>query len=69
VLAAFSGLVTDPLKRRLGLHRRRLLRLLGELERTLCDEDGEGVTMRNYYLARLIDLLDLAAGAWRLSRG
>src|SRR5207245_9095468 len=28
VLAAFSGIVTDPLQRRLGLHRRRLLRLL-----------------------------------------
>ena len=69
VLAAFSGIVTDPLKRRLGLHRRRLLRLLGELERALCDEDGASATMRDHYVARLIDLLDLVAGAWRLSRG
>ena len=69
VLAAFSGIVTDPLKRRLGLHRRRLLRLLGQLERALCDERGESVTMRDHYVARLIDLLDLVAGAWRLSRG
>lgn len=69
VLAAFSGIVTDPLKRRLGLHRRRLFRLLGELERALCDEDGASVTMRDHYVARLIDLLDLVAGAWRLSCG
>ena len=69
VLAAFSGIVTDPLKRRLGLHRRRLFRLLGEVERTLCDEDGASVTLRDHYVARLIDLLDLVASAWRLSRG
>ena len=69
LLATFSGIVTDPLKRRLGLHRRRLLRLLGEFERALCDEDGEHVTLRDHYVARLIDLLDLVASAWRVSRG
>jgi hypothetical protein len=69
VLAAFSGVLTDPLKRRLGLHRRRLLRLLGELERALCDEGDRNVTLRDHYVARLIDLLDLVASAWRLSRG
>jgi hypothetical protein len=65
VLAAFSGIVTDPIKRRLGLHRRRLLRLLDELERALCGASGAGVSLRDHYVARLIDLLDLAAGAWR----
>ena len=69
LVAAFSGIVTDPLKRRLGLHRRRLLRLLGELERALCGEDRAGATLRDHYVARLIDLLDLVAGAWRVSRG
>ena len=69
VLAAFSGVLTDPLKRRLGLHRRRLFRLLGQLERALCDEGDGSVTLRDHYVARLIDLLDLVAGAWRLSRG
>jgi len=68
LLAAFSGIVTDPLKRRLGLHRRRLLRLLRDVERGLCGEDGEGASIRDHYVARLIDLLDLAAAAWRVSR-
>lgn len=31
VLSAFSGILTDPLQRRLGLHRRRLLRLVARL--------------------------------------
>ena len=69
VLAAFSGVLTDPLKRRLGLHRRRLLRLLGELERALCDEGEGSVRLRDHYVARLIDLLDLVTSAWRLSHG
>jgi hypothetical protein len=68
LLAAFSGIVTDPLKRRLGLHRRRLLRLLRDVERGLCGEDGESAAIRDHYVARLIDLLDLAAAAWRVSR-
>ena len=38
VLAAFSGIVTDPLQRSLGLHRRRLTRLLREIEGILCAE-------------------------------
>jgi hypothetical protein len=69
LLAAFSGIATDPLKRRLGLHRRRLLRLIAEVERALCKEDGEGAALRDHYAARLIDLLDLVAGAWRVSHG
>jgi hypothetical protein len=33
IVAAFSGIIADPLQRRLGLHRRRLLRLIDALER------------------------------------
>jgi hypothetical protein len=65
VFAAFSGIVTDPIKRRLGLHRRRLLRLLDELEQALLDEGGRNIALRDHYVARLIDLLDLVASAWR----
>jgi hypothetical protein len=68
-LTAFSGVLTDPLQRRLGLHRRRLLRLLGELERFLRDEGDGSITLLDHYVARLIDLLDLVFSAWRLSRG
>ena len=67
LLAAFSGIVTDPIRRRLGLHRRRLFRLLGELEQALSGENGRSVSLRDYYLARLIDILDLAASAWRVA--
>jgi hypothetical protein len=67
LLAAFSGVATDPLQRCLGLHRRRLLRLLDALEDGLCGERAQYVTMRDHYVARLVDLFDLAALALRAS--
>ena len=53
--------MTDPLQRLIGLHRRRLLRVIGALEDVLCG-DGEGrFPLRDHYVARLIDFLDLSA--------
>jgi hypothetical protein len=67
MLAAFSGVVTDPLQRRLGLHRARLERLLQVLEADLCGEPGRNRLMRDHYVARLVDIFDLAALAMRVS--
>jgi len=64
LLAAFSGIVTDPIQRRLGLHRRRLLRFLHGLESAFCADGRDRFTLRAQYVARLIDLLDLAASVW-----
>jgi hypothetical protein len=68
MLAAFSGVVTDPLQRRLGLHRARLERLLQVLEADLCGEPGRNRLMRDHYVARLVDIFDLIALAMRVSR-
>ena len=65
LLAALSGIVTDPLQRRLGLHRRRLLRLLRALEGILSGETGQNLTMHDHYVARLADILDMLALALR----
>jgi hypothetical protein len=67
VLAAFSGIITDPLQRRLGMHRRRLIRLLQTLEANLCGEPGHNWLMRDHYAARLVDIFDLVALAVRVS--
>ncbi|HVJ54653.1 MAG TPA: DUF6635 family protein [Aliidongia sp.] len=69
VLAAFAGVAADPLQRRLGLHERRLRRLIDALERSLAEPDGPGLALRDHYVARLADLLDVAATAWRAARG
>jgi hypothetical protein len=68
VLSAFAGIVTDPLQRRVGLHRRRLERFLDALERQWVDGSGNAYIVRDHYAARLLDFLDLLASAWRLAR-
>ena len=65
LLASLSGIVADPLQRRLGLHRRRLLRLLRALEGILSGETGQNLTMHDHYVARLADILDMLALALR----
>jgi uncharacterized protein DUF6635 len=67
MLAAFSGVVTDPLQRRMGLHRRRLQRLLQVLETDLCGGPGRNRIVRDHYVARLVDIFDLIALAMRVS--
>jgi hypothetical protein len=67
ILAAFSGIIADPVQRRLGLHRTRLMRLLDALEQSLCGETGRYSTLRDHYVARLVDIFDLVALALRVS--
>jgi hypothetical protein len=65
---AFAGMLTDPLQRRLGLHRRRLIRLVAALESGFFGRSGTGFVARDQYVARLLDLADIIGSAWRLAR-
>ena len=67
-VAAFSGIIADPLQRRLGLHRRRLLRLIDALEAQFSEKGGAGFVVRDHYVARLLTLLELLSSAHRLAR-
>jgi hypothetical protein len=67
-LSAFAGLIADPLQRRLGLHRRRLERLVAALERQWVDGGDGAFVVRDHYAARLLGFLDLLASAWRVAR-
>jgi hypothetical protein len=67
VAAAFAGVVADPVQRRLGLHRRRLLRLVDVLERQF-EGDDTAFAARDHYVARLLDLGDMLAGIYRIAR-
>jgi Family of unknown function (DUF6635) len=66
VLTAFAGVVADPVQRRLGLHRRRLTRLVDVLEQYLRGEEAR-LVVRDHYVARLLDLFDLLRVAYRLA--
>ena len=68
MLAAFAGIVSDPVQRRFGLHQRRLNRMIDSIERQLLDPAAPGFAARDRYVARLLDAFDLTTAAYRLAR-
>ncbi|MEM6491715.1 MAG: DUF6635 family protein, partial [Pseudomonadota bacterium] len=69
IAAAFAGVVVDPALERLGVHRRRLIRLTDAVERALLRVEDDGYAPRTIYVARLFDFLDVAQAAARAVRG
>jgi len=68
-VAAFAGLISDPVQRRLGLHARRLNRMLDALERQMLDPAAPAFAVHDHYAARLLDVFDLLGSAYRLAHG
>lgn len=67
-LAAFAGVVAGPVQRSLGVHQRRLHRMLDVLEANLRGPARESLVVKDHYVARLLDLFDYAAAASRFFR-
>jgi hypothetical protein len=67
VASAFAGVVADPVQRRLGLHEWRLRRMLDALERQMEDPAAAGFAVHDHYVARLLDLFDIAGALVRLA--
>jgi hypothetical protein len=63
--AAFAGVISDPLQRALGLHQRRLRRLIDALGRQLKGDSDAAFDARDHYVARIFDLIDLARATYR----
>ena len=67
LVASLAGVVADPVQRRLGLHQRRLHRLLEGMQRQLLDPAAPAYAAHDHYVARLLDMLDLLGAAYRLA--
>lgn len=67
VASAFAGVVADPVQRRLGLHQLRLRRMLDALERQMKDPTAPGFVVHDHYVARLMDLFDVAGALLRVA--
>ena len=67
VASTLSGVVTDPLQARLGLHQRRLRRLLNGLEARLDDPTSDAYALQDQYVARILDLVDAIATVRRMA--
>lgn len=59
IFSAFSGIITDPLQARLGLHEKRLNKLVDSLEDALKDNGDSQLRLREQYLVRIFDLINL----------
>jgi hypothetical protein len=66
VLAALAGIVTDPVQQALGLHERKLAKLVDALEAALQGEAGGELKLHDAYVARVFDLWDLLQAATRV---
>ncbi len=66
VATAFAGMLSDPVQRALGLHRRRLIGMIGGLEDAFSRRGGSGPVPYDLYVARLLDLGDVLIS---ISRG
>jgi hypothetical protein len=59
VLTSFSGIISDPIQYKLGIHQKRLNKLIDSLESELRGLGDSGFRIRDQYIARVFDLLDL----------
>ncbi len=69
VATAFAGVIGDPVQRALGLHRRRLHKLIDALGEELKGESEAAYHVRDHYAARIFDLIDVARATYRLATG
>ena len=58
MLNAGAGVIADPLQQALGLHQRKLMKLLDALEQALTSQGGD-YHLHDAYVARVFDLWDL----------
>ncbi|WP_237402235.1 DUF6635 family protein [Rhodovulum sulfidophilum] len=68
LVAAFAGVVADPVQVMLGMHQRRLNRLIDAMEDAFTGSGRRGFAAREHYFARLLDLSDAGLAAIRLIR-
>ena len=69
VMAAFAGILADPVQVLLGTHQRRLRRLIAALAAEVEGTDGRGFAAHEHAMARVMDIWDAVASLARALRG
>lgn len=67
VITAFAGVIADPIQRKLGVHKRRLDKLLDALETELTGSDPKKLVLHDHYVARTLDLVDVMLAVTRFA--
>jgi hypothetical protein len=66
VVVAFAGVIADPAQRALGIHERRVVKMLDTLERGFLGDGQAKFAPKDHYVARLLDFVDLVRAAHRV---
>jgi hypothetical protein len=62
VVAAFSGIIHDPIQSATGIHQRRLKQMLNAIEVSAGDGTDRGYRPKDTFVGRIYDLLDWIKG-------
>jgi hypothetical protein len=62
VVAAFSGIIHDPIQTAAGIHHRRLDRMLDAIEESAIESRGKGYCPKDTFFGRVFDLIDWVKG-------
>ncbi|MES9976618.1 MAG: DUF6635 family protein [Candidatus Thiodiazotropha sp.] len=62
LVAAFSGMLHDPIQKRTGIHQRRLNQLLDAIEKSACQSPAEGYRPKDTFVGRIYDFIDWVKG-------
>lgn len=63
IVTSFAGILTDPLQAKLGIHQRRLRKLVEIVEQALRGSTEPRLNLKDQYIARVFDILDLLKAA------
>ncbi|MBL4919305.1 DUF6635 family protein [Szabonella alba] len=69
VVASFAGMIADPVQVRLGIHQRRLNRLMAAVDAEIGHQPEQPFVTREHVLVRVFDLWDAALSLFRAFRG
>lgn len=65
IIASFSGIITDPLQAKLGLHQKRLNKFIDALAVEMRNKDSEPYKIKEIYASRIFDIVDVLTLALR----
>ena len=69
VVATFAGIIADPAQVRLGVHQRRLMRLMATVDAEIGRLPEHPFVAKEHFLVRIFDLWDAALSLFRVFRG
>ena len=59
IITTFTGIITDPLQAKLGIHQNRLLKFIDAFNAELLGAGPSQYKIKDQYVARVFDILDL----------